>query len=132
MASSKRNPYPRSAQVLLLTLKSSIFLVPGTGTTSPEDWPFANPEWLTTLPGSGAGARILAYKYVSPFAGIKPSWESILMLGYDFLQHLSDARLQSNSDLVSEVVLIHALRAVGMLADAPFLDHQQANRDSLP
>lgn len=94
----------RLSSVLPLTLKCSIVLVPGTGTTSPENWPFADPEWLATLPGSGAGARILAYEYASPFGGTKPSWESILILGYDFLQHLSDARSQSDPSLVSEVV----------------------------
>jgi hypothetical protein len=53
------------------------------------------------------------------------------MLGYGFLQHLSDARSQSDRDLVSKVVS-HSLRAVGMLSDMPSLDHRQANCDSLP
>lgn len=83
-------------------MNSSIVLIPGIGTTSPENWPFADHEWLASLPGSGAGARILAYEYASPFAGPKPSWESILMLGYDLLQHLLDARSQSSYNAVSE------------------------------
>ena len=89
--------------VLPFTFISSIILVPGIGTTSPEDWPFVNQEWLATLPGSGVRARILAYKYASPFVAGKLSWESILILGYDLLQHLSDARSQSDPDLASEV-----------------------------
>ncbi|TVY21056.1 hypothetical protein LARI1_G001255 [Lachnellula arida] len=92
-----------------------IILVPGIGTIWPEDWPFTDPEWLATLPGSGAGARILAYKYASPFAGTKPSWESILMLGYDFLQHLSDTRLQPDSDLTTNkpiVIVCHSLGGI--------------------
>ncbi|CCF33241.1 tetratricopeptide repeat domain-containing protein [Colletotrichum higginsianum] len=75
-----------------------IILVPGTGTAPPENWPFASRKWLGTLPGSGAGARILAYKYASPLTGTKPSWESILMLGYDLLQQLSDEQFRSASD----------------------------------
>ncbi|KAL5344308.1 hypothetical protein ACLOAV_010737 [Pseudogymnoascus australis] len=92
-----------------------IVLVPGTGTTSPENWPFADPEWLATLPGSGAGARILTYKYASPFGATKPSWESILMLGYDFLQHLSDARSQSDPYLTRNkpiLIVCHSLGGV--------------------
>ncbi|TVY47452.1 hypothetical protein LOCC1_G002772 [Lachnellula occidentalis] len=92
-----------------------IVLVPGTGTISPESWPFANPEWLATLPGSGAGARILAYEYASPFTGTKPSWESILVLGYDLLQKLSDARSQSDSDLTTNkpiVIVCHSLGGI--------------------
>ncbi|KAJ5383488.1 hypothetical protein N7517_001399 [Penicillium concentricum] len=72
-----------------------VVLVPGIGTTLPEEWPFANEEWLATLPGPSAGTRILAYEYASPFAATKPSWESSLMLGHDFLQQLSDARSTS-------------------------------------
>lgn len=52
------------------------------------------------LPGSGAGAHVFAYEYPSPFMGAKPSWESILMLGYDLLQHLSDIRLEGDFDPV--------------------------------
>lgn len=92
-----------------------IVLVPGTGTPSPENWPFANPEWLATLPGSGAGARILAYEYTSPFPGTKPSWESILMLGYDFLQNLSDAQSQTDTDLTTHrpiVIVCHSLGGI--------------------
>ncbi|KAI1078974.1 tetratricopeptide repeat domain-containing protein [Whalleya microplaca] len=90
-----------------------IVLVPGIGTTSPENWPFASPEWLATLPGSGAGARILSYEYASPFAGTKPSWESILMLGYDFLQHLHDARSQSGPDPTTNVPLVIVSHSLG-------------------
>ncbi|OIW35543.1 tetratricopeptide repeat domain-containing protein [Coniochaeta ligniaria NRRL 30616] len=89
-----------------------IVLVPGTGTTSPENWPFANQEWLATLPGSGAKARILVYEYASPFAATKPSWESILMLGYDLLQKLSDARAQPDPALPADkpiVIVCHSL-----------------------
>ncbi|RDW79835.1 hypothetical protein BP6252_04473 [Coleophoma cylindrospora] len=95
-----------------------IVLVPGIGTTSPENWPFANQEWLATLPSSGARARILAYKYASPFAGTKPSWESILMLGYDLLQHLSDARSRLDPEQASEttikpiVIVCHSLGGI--------------------
>lgn len=117
--------------MLPLTLKSSIVLVPGIGTVLPENWPFANQEWLSTLPGSSAGARVLAYEYASPFAGPNHSWESMLMLGYDLLQHLSDARSQSDADLVSELGWIRSIWVVGMRAKAVTLDHQQANIDSL-
>ncbi|KXL50737.1 MAG: hypothetical protein FE78DRAFT_131714, partial [Acidomyces sp. 'richmondensis'] len=72
-----------------------IFLIPGIGTTSPNSWPFASQEWLSTLSEAGAGARIIAYEYASPFVGTKPAWESVLMQGYDLLQQLSDSRLQS-------------------------------------
>ncbi|KAL2833318.1 tetratricopeptide repeat domain-containing protein [Aspergillus cavernicola] len=92
-----------------------IVLVPGIGTISPENWPFANKEWLATLPSSGAGARILSYEYSSPFVGTKPSWESILMLGYDLLQHLRDTRSQSDLDLtINKPILIvcHSLGGI--------------------
>ncbi|GFF26769.1 tetratricopeptide repeat domain-containing protein [Aspergillus udagawae] len=92
-----------------------IILVPGIGTTLPQNWPFANEEWLASLPGSGAGARVLAYEYASPFAGTKPSWESMLMLGYDFLQHLSDERSQFDSDpTINRPILIvcHSLGGI--------------------
>ncbi|KAJ5927296.1 hypothetical protein N7516_009069 [Penicillium verrucosum] len=72
-----------------------IVLVPGIGTTLPEEWPFVNKEWLATLPGSSAGTRILAYDYTSPFGATKPSWESMLMLGHDLIQHISDVRSSS-------------------------------------
>ena len=90
--------------MLPLTLKSSIVLVPGIGTTLPAKWPFTNQSWLDTLPGSGAGVRTLAYEYASPFAGTKPSWEPILMLGYDLLRLLIKLRSQSDPDPESEVV----------------------------
>ncbi|KAK3906405.1 hypothetical protein C8A05DRAFT_40822 [Staphylotrichum tortipilum] len=76
-----------------------IILIPDIGTTSSEHWPFANQQWLATLPDSGDGARVLAYEYPSPFSGnncscvtARPvtSWESLLMLGYDLLQYLSE------------------------------------------
>jgi hypothetical protein len=97
-----------------------------------ENWPFANQEWLATLPGSNPGVRILAYEYTSPFAGIRPSWESILMLGYDLLQHLSAVRSQSGPDVVSEVAIgsFHS-SSPRHEADSPSLDYQQANFDSL-
>ncbi|RQM08659.1 hypothetical protein DH86_00000379 [Scytalidium sp. 3C] len=78
-----------------------VVLVPGIGTPSPENWPFANQEWLATLPGRGGAERILAYEFASPFAGPKASWESVLVLGYDFLQHLSDGRSLSDQGGVS-------------------------------
>ena len=80
--------------------KPSIVLVPGIGTKSPENWPLAKQEWLTTLPGSGNGARVLTFQYASPFAGAVPSWESLLMTSYDFLQKLGDLRSQSGPDPV--------------------------------
>lgn len=79
----------------------SVILVPGIGTTSPENWPFASREWLNTLPGAGDGTRVLAYEYASPFTGTKPSWEAVLMLGYDFLEQLSSARARYDPDMVS-------------------------------
>jgi hypothetical protein len=100
-ASSKMYPYIDLSSVLLLTSKLSIVLVPGIGTISPENWPFADRNWLATLPGSGSGARILAYGYASPFPDTKFPWESILMLGYDFLQCLGDARSELDARLVS-------------------------------
>ncbi|GAB0138585.1 hypothetical protein EsDP_00006814 [Epichloe bromicola] len=97
--------------------KSSIVLVPGIGTNSPENWPFANREWLATLPGSGAGARILTFQYASPFAGTMPSWESILMTGYDLLQHLGDTRSQSDQDLFTRYgSIINAIAGVIFLS----------------
>lgn len=87
-----------------LTSNSSIVLVPGIGTAPPETWPFADPQWLAALPGSGTRASILEYDYASLFAGTKPSWEALLMLGYDLLQHLSDARPQRDPDLVGDAV----------------------------
>ncbi|KAL6699691.1 tetratricopeptide repeat domain-containing protein [Trichoderma pleuroticola] len=92
-----------------------IVLIPGIGTTSPENWPFADHEWLASLPSSGTGARILAYEYASPFAGTKPSWESILMLGYDLLQHLLDARSQPTYNVIDTkpiVVVCHSLGGI--------------------
>ncbi|KAK2825694.1 hypothetical protein FQN49_007458, partial [Arthroderma sp. PD_2] len=92
-----------------------IVLVPGVGTTLPENWPFANQEWLATLPGSGSGARTFAYEYASPFTGTKSSWESILMLGYDLLQQLSDTRSQSDSDLSTSrpiLIVCHSLGGI--------------------
>ncbi|KAK2800317.1 hypothetical protein FQN51_006225 [Onygenales sp. PD_10] len=92
-----------------------IVLVPGIGTPVPENWPFANQEFLATLPSSGAGARILAYEYPSPFAGTKPSWASILMLGYDFLQHLGDAISQPGPSLSTNkpvLIVCHSLGGI--------------------
>lgn len=103
---------PRLNQVLpvqQLTIVASIVLVPGIGTPPPELWPFASQEWLSTLPEAGSHARIMAYEYESPFTGNKPAWESILMQGYDLLQHLSDARSQLDLDLVSSVGCPHLL-----------------------
>jgi len=89
----------------LLTLISafSIVLIPGIGTTSPENWPFASRTWLATLPDAGDGARILAYEYPSPFTIHNPSCESLLMLGYDLLQHLNDVRSQADQSLASVI-----------------------------
>lgn len=107
-ASSKGKLPPSLNSVFILTLKSNIVLVPGIGTALPESWPFANEEWLSTLPGSGVGACIFAYEYASPFAGANYSWESVLMLGYDLLQHLSDARSQPDPDMVCELEWIRS------------------------
>lgn len=104
MVSSKGNQLSVSVQCFYLRSNASIILIPGIGTTSPEYWPFADQDWLASLPGSVAGARILAYEYASPFAVTKPSWESILMLGYDLLQHLHDVRSQPSYNLVREAV----------------------------
>ncbi|KAJ5245741.1 hypothetical protein N7489_005837 [Penicillium chrysogenum] len=90
-----------------------ILLVPGIGTTLVENWPFANQEWLATLPGSNPGVRILAYEYTSPFAGIRPSWESILMLGYDLLQHLSAVRSQSGPDVTTSKPILIVCHSLG-------------------
>ncbi|KAE8379026.1 tetratricopeptide repeat domain-containing protein [Aspergillus bertholletiae] len=92
-----------------------LVLVPGVGTTSPENWPFANKEWLATLPGSLLGPRILVYEYGSPFGVTKPSWESFLMLGYDFLEHLRDMRSQLDSDLATNkpfLIVCHSLGGI--------------------
>lgn len=86
---------------MLLIHWPSIVLVPGIGSCSPENWPFATRQWLQTLPSSGAGVRTLAYEYGSPFASSKPSWESILMLGYDLLDHLSKTQALSDPNVVS-------------------------------
>ncbi|KAJ6027963.1 hypothetical protein N7540_003539 [Penicillium herquei] len=51
----------------------NIILIPGIGTPFLGTWPFTNPEWLTTLPSSDTRARILTYKYPSPFTDNKPS-----------------------------------------------------------
>ena len=126
MVSSKRNP--QHAQFRTAYSEPSIVLIPGIGTISPKEWPFANEEWLATLPGSSAGTRIFAYEYASPFAGAKPSWESILMLGHDLLQHISNARSSLAPDMVR---FIRPLRIIRKPADL-LLDHQQANFDSLP
>lgn len=104
MVSSKRIELSVLVQCFYLRSNASIVLIPGIGTTSPENWPFASQDWLASLPSSGTGARILAYEYASPFAVTKPSWESILMLGYDLLQHLYDARSQPSHSLVREAV----------------------------
>jgi hypothetical protein len=106
------------------TFLTSIVLVPGIGTISPELWPFASQEWLSTLPGAGAGARIIAYEYASPFKGTKHTWESMLMQGYDLLQQLSDARSQSRPDLVSSTVCVHLIQTFVTNADVPYLDPQ--------
>ncbi|OQD75303.1 hypothetical protein PENDEC_c007G00972 [Penicillium decumbens] len=92
-----------------------IVLIPGIGTPLPGTWPFANPEWLTTLPGFGARARVLAYEYPSPFIGNKPSWESFLMLGYDLLEILSDARSSSDPDLTTKKPILMVCHSLGGL-----------------
>ncbi|KAI0449877.1 tetratricopeptide repeat domain-containing protein [Xylaria acuta] len=92
-----------------------IILVPGIGTPPPKNWPFADQNWLATLPYHGAGVRVLSYEYSSPFVGSKPSWESILMLGYDLLQHLSEAQSQSTADLFNSkpiVIVCHSLGGI--------------------
>ncbi|KAI1741754.1 tetratricopeptide repeat domain-containing protein [Xylaria scruposa] len=92
-----------------------IILVPGIGTPVPKNWPFADQSWLATLPYHGAGVRVLSYEYSSPFVGSKPSWESLLMLGYDFLQHLSEAQSQSTTDLFNSkpiVIVCHSLGGI--------------------
>ncbi|EEQ29248.1 tetratricopeptide repeat domain-containing protein [Microsporum canis CBS 113480] len=88
-----------------------IVLVPGIGTTLPEQWPFASQEWLTTLPGSGAGIRILAYEYNSLLLGNKPPWESFLMQGYDLLQHISDLRSKNSPDSPM-LIVCHSLGGI--------------------
>ncbi|QLI66908.1 uncharacterized protein G6M90_00g032140 [Metarhizium brunneum] len=106
-----------------------IVLVPGIGTTSPENWPFANQEWLASLPGSGAGARILTFQYASPFVGTMPSWESLLMTGYDLLQKLGDTRSQSDSDLTAKPIIIvcHSLGGI-IVKQALCVANKQFNR----
>ena len=89
-----------------LTFRCSIILVPGIGTIPPKDWPFANTDWLASLPGSGAKARVLSYEYSAPLASRKLSWESILMLGYDLLPNLSDFRSGSDLDSVGQAVVV--------------------------
>ncbi|KAI0441439.1 tetratricopeptide repeat domain-containing protein [Xylaria telfairii] len=92
-----------------------IILVPGIGTPAPKDWPFADETWLATLSHPSAGVRVLSYEYVSPFVGSKLSWESVLMLGYDFLQHLSEVQSQSTADLFNSkpiVIVCHSLGGI--------------------
>ncbi|KAJ5566022.1 hypothetical protein N7535_007660 [Penicillium sp. DV-2018c] len=107
-----------------------VVLVPGIGTTSPENWPFANREWLGTLPGPCPGARVLAYEYASPLTGIKPSWESILMLGYDLLQKLSAVRSQTDPDAATNkpiLIVCHSLGGI-IVKQALCIANQQFGR----
>ncbi|KGO69642.1 Tetratricopeptide-like helical [Penicillium italicum] len=109
-----------------------IVLVPGIGTPPPEEWPFADEEWLATLPGSSAGTRILAYKYASPFTATKPSWESMLMLGHNLLQHISDARSLSAPDVTTSKPILLVFHSLGgilvkqalCVADKQFLRYE--------
>ncbi|PGH16718.1 hypothetical protein AJ79_01591 [Helicocarpus griseus UAMH5409] len=90
-----------------------IVLVPGIGTIAPENWSFTDQEWLATLRGAGAGARIFAYEYASPFTSTKSSWESVLMLGYDILQLLSDERSQPGLDLTASRPVLLVCHSLG-------------------
>ncbi|OQE22153.1 hypothetical protein PENFLA_c013G10931 [Penicillium flavigenum] len=90
-----------------------IVLIPGIGTILPEEWPFANEEWLATLPGSSTGTRILAYEYASPFAATRPSWESILVLGHDLLQHISNARSSLAPDMTTNKPILMVCHSLG-------------------
>ncbi|KAI1362738.1 tetratricopeptide repeat domain-containing protein [Xylaria arbuscula] len=87
-------------------------LVPGIGTPLPKDWPFGDSRWLANFSNPGRVGRVLAYEYASPFASPKPSWESILMLGYDLLQQLSEMRSLSPPALFDNkpiVIVCHSL-----------------------
>ncbi|KAF2709353.1 tetratricopeptide repeat domain-containing protein [Pleomassaria siparia CBS 279.74] len=114
-ASSEINPRTGLSPILPLILKLSIILVPGTGTTSPENWPFADQNWLSTLPRSGSGARVLAYEYASSLLDTEFSWEWFLILGYDFLQCLTDARSKLDAHLTDSkpmVIVCHSLGGI--------------------
>ncbi|GKZ81000.1 hypothetical protein AnigIFM56816_005510 [Aspergillus niger] len=90
-----------------------IILIPGIGTASPENWPFANTKWLATLPSSGAEARVLSYEYPSPFTSSKLSLESILMLGYDFLHSLNEFRSRSDPSSATNKPILLVCHSLG-------------------
>ncbi|KAF9243340.1 hypothetical protein DTO006G1_363 [Penicillium roqueforti] len=104
-----------------------IVLVPGIGTILPAEWPFAKEEWLATLPSSSAGTRVLAYEYASPFATAKPSWESILMLGHDLLQHVSDGRYSDATANKPILIVCHSLGGI-IVKQALCVANKQFNR----
>jgi triacylglycerol esterase/lipase EstA (alpha/beta hydrolase family) len=78
----------------------SVVLVPGLGTSLPSNWPFAQPDWIHRLARSNNATRTFIYEFPSPFNSTKTSWESLLMLGYDFLQQISEAQSRSHTDTV--------------------------------
>ncbi|KAL1884476.1 hypothetical protein Plec18167_002066 [Paecilomyces lecythidis] len=105
-------------QVLRDSIDSSqpgvdIVLIPGIGTSAPESWPFADQDWLPTVP-VGAGTRIFAYQYTSLFSGNDPSWGSILMLGYDLLELMINIPSQSDLQATNKPILVvcHSLGGV--------------------
>ncbi|ATY63318.1 hypothetical protein A9K55_008959 [Cordyceps militaris] len=105
-----RNPENRSQAS---TERNSIVLIPGLDTTNPEDWPFSQDKWLSTLPESGAAARVLAYEYAFPFSSAKPSWESILLLGYEFLHCLTSLRSPTSASQASNRPLLLVAHSLG-------------------
>ncbi|KAK5680155.1 hypothetical protein LTS10_007082 [Elasticomyces elasticus] len=118
MATTTTSGIAGSLQVLRHPVRDAqgaldVVLVPGIGTPIPEAWPFANEDWLATLPDSGAHARIFAYRYTSNSVGPKPTWESIVMQGYDLLQQLSDMRPQSDSDAAASKPLVIVCHSLG-------------------
>ncbi|KAJ5715180.1 uncharacterized protein N7483_012361 [Penicillium malachiteum] len=52
---------------------------------------------------------------VSPFTGSKPSWESLLMLGYDLLQSLSDMRSDSDLNQIAKKPILIVCHSLGSL-----------------
>lgn len=82
-------------------MNNSIILVPGLGTVPPESWPFADKSWLLELHDTGGDAGVFAYQYTAQFPSNKTPWETIMLQGFNFLEHLASIRVEEGSDMVS-------------------------------
>lgn len=51
-----------------------VVLVPGIGTIPPDNWSFANQNWLATLPEPGSRARILHMNTIRHFQTPDSLW----------------------------------------------------------